>query len=164
MAGINLLTLPRFWRLYSGYRGCATQQGMVFASLTVEQSIQITVSLWNRGKVFVQSTLEQALFFACRNLYGLEFRLSIQSNCVACQAIPSAPFPIFAIKEMLLLWNRVSISPFSTSGYRPSRPVVFIGIDLSSLFIDDRGRPTTDGLAGSGIKDTLRTDLCFNRI
>ena len=35
-------------------RGCAAQQGMVFASLSLEQGIQITVSVWDRGIFYVQ--------------------------------------------------------------------------------------------------------------
>ena len=39
-------------------RGCAAQQGMVFASLNVEQGLQISVSLWNRVNLFPSPTLE----------------------------------------------------------------------------------------------------------
>ena len=40
---------------------------MVFVSLTLEQGIQITVSVWNRGIFYVQfgsgnNTLEQSIF------------------------------------------------------------------------------------------------------
>jgi len=54
--------VPRGWE--GTIRGCAAQQGIVFVSLTLEQGIQITVSVWNRGIFYVQfgfgnNTLEQ---------------------------------------------------------------------------------------------------------
>ena len=39
-------------------RVCAAQQGMVFASLTLEQGIKIALSLWNRVYFISGLTLE----------------------------------------------------------------------------------------------------------
>ena len=40
-------------------RVCAAQQGMVFASLTLEQGIKIALSLWNRVYFISGLTLEK---------------------------------------------------------------------------------------------------------
>ena len=49
-------------------RGCAPQQGMVFAYLSLEQGLQISVSVWNRV-YFCLRTLEhgRGSFFLCQN-------------------------------------------------------------------------------------------------
>ena len=44
-------------------RVCAAQQGMLFASLTLEQGIKITLSLWKRVYFTLGLTLEQGRFF-----------------------------------------------------------------------------------------------------
>ena len=41
---------------------CAAQQGMLFASLTLEQGIKITLSLWKRVYFTLGLTLEQGRF------------------------------------------------------------------------------------------------------
>ena len=43
--------------------GGAAQQGMLFASLTLEQGIKITLSLWKKLYFTLGSTLEQGRFF-----------------------------------------------------------------------------------------------------
>ena len=44
-------------------RVCAAQQGMLFASLTQELGIKITLSLWKRVYFTLGLTLEQGRFF-----------------------------------------------------------------------------------------------------
>ena len=60
-------------------RGCAAQQGMVFASLSLGQGLQISVSVWNRVS-FCHATLEHGRgdYFAAR--------IALQTNVVAVPA------------------------------------------------------------------------------
>ena len=76
-------------------QGFAAQQGMVFASLSLEQGLQISISVWNRVYVFFAiPTLEhgQGDYVAAR--------IAVQMNVVAVPArVPlhvnsNTPFPI----------------------------------------------------------------------
>ena len=58
-------------------RGCAAQQGIVFASLSLEQGLQISVSCLEQGVLFAIPTLEHGWgdYFAAR--------IKVQTNVVA---------------------------------------------------------------------------------
>ena len=82
---------------YMGSRGCPAQQGMVFVSLSLEQGLKISVSVWNMVYFLPIPTLEHSrgrvIFFHAR--------IALQTNNIV--AVPvrvplhvysNTPFPI----------------------------------------------------------------------
>ena len=96
---------------FMGIRGCATQQGMVFASLSLEQGLQIRAFLSGTGYTFCHATLEhgRGYFFAAR--------ITLQTNVVSfplgvlLHVYSNTPFPIrrSTAFRIFSVWNRVSI-------------------------------------------------------
>ena len=86
-------------------RGCATQQGMVFASLSLEQGLQISISVWNRVSFFsCDSGTWSGYFFSAR--------ITLQMNVVA---VP-APVPLHVYSNMPFPNQRSTASCVLQSG------------------------------------------------
>ena len=92
-----------------GVPGCrgAAQQGMVFASLSLEQSLQINVSVWNLGILFANPTLEHGRvrvpFFLPASHYKQTQSLLLFSAPVL---LPPPPPQAHNMKTKFIVWNQ----------------------------------------------------------
>ena len=90
-------------------RGCATQKGMVFASLSLEQGLQICISVWNSVYFFWTLQHGRSYSFAAKIALQMNFAVTVRGP-TACLLEP--PIQRSTVSNIFIyfhhfVWNRV---------------------------------------------------------